>query len=104
MTMPTIEQLREAFPHVSVGDEILLSPFYHLGVVGSYVDKDRHKVSLDVISEALREGAKVKQYVVTSKSGEHVIRTSNLEEAWRYQVILRGQVIDVLSGAIEVPA
>lgn len=56
--MPTIEQLREAFPIISemADDELMQSPWFHLGILSSSLpDGDRRRLSLDLIGEALRD-------------------------------------------------
>ena len=57
--MPALDALREAFPDVPIiSEQMLTSPFFHLGVIGSYLpleEKERLRLSLDVITDALRE-------------------------------------------------
>lgn len=55
--MPTIEQVREAFPaYAAVSDETLMSPFFHVGVLSSYLPENaRLRLSLEVIGDALRD-------------------------------------------------
>lgn len=55
--MPTLEALRAAFPHLHmVSDEMLLSPFFHVGVISSYLPEDAHlRLSLQVIGDSLRD-------------------------------------------------
>lgn len=59
--MPTIEQLREAFPlpaAMTGGDGLLQSPWYHVGVISAYLPdipyaEDKLRLSLAVIADAL---------------------------------------------------
>lgn len=57
--MPTIDALREAFPHLApLTDDMLADPFLHLGVISSYLpEHDRLRLSLEVLGEALRGNA-----------------------------------------------
>lgn len=108
MPKPTIEQLRERFPHIpAASDEALQSPFFHLGVLQTALDSNspRDRISLDVIEEALMEWARTSRFLVLSGSGEVVIRANTSEEAHRYaNVMPNGRVIDVLTPMVEVPA
>lgn len=53
--MPTIEELRTVWPSVDyVTDEVLLSPWFHIGVLRTGLAKgDRLSLSVAVITEAL---------------------------------------------------
>ena len=59
-TKPTLDAIRRAYPGSPASDETIADPFYHLGALDELVLADgmpRHKVSLEVIAAALREGA-----------------------------------------------
>lgn len=53
--MPTIEELRRVWSNSShLSDDLLLSPWFHVGVIRSGVaGKERLKLSIDVIADAL---------------------------------------------------
>lgn len=57
--MPTIEALREAFPHLAyVSEQTLTDPFFHVGVISSYLpDQARLHMSVEIVNEALRNAA-----------------------------------------------
>ena len=70
-TKPTVEQMREAFPDVIATDELLLDPFYIVGVLTTELrPKPEFLLCLDLIFAALQDGRRAAgrlteiQYVV----------------------------------------
>lgn len=47
------------------------------------------------------EGITLDRYIVTTASGQPVVRTSSAREAARYQHVLRGRIIDRQAPAAE---
>lgn len=49
--------------------------------------------------QAPASGAPSERFIVTSAAGEHVVRTNELSTARRYAHVLRGEILDLLTGA-----